>query len=336
TAINATSEQRILHNLFYRNTVVGIEINGKNDVRVFNNTFYAITGDNLRSEGGSTEVEVQNNLMWAMGGYDLYVANDSRYGFYSDYNNLFTSGAGKVGFWTKDFSDILDWQADIARFDLHSVGATVVNPTWAEPEFVSLLSDDFRLRDPVAGQRFSSPGIDMGNVLSDAGRNPADLNLIANPGFEGSLAGWDVNAGSQSYTPTGAAPAAYEGSNFFFAGGVAGGFARQTFTLAQLGLTATQADSQDFQLLFGGRIRMGVENPVDSGEVQLIFRNAAGDVIATAVAKASGTTNRWELVGQRANVPFGTRSVEYVFKTNRIAGGNADGYFDQAFLYKTS
>ncbi|RZL38827.1 MAG: hypothetical protein EOP35_04955, partial [Rubrivivax sp.] len=337
TAINAASEQRILHNLFYRNTLVGIEINGKADVRVFNNTFYAVTGDNLRSEGGSTEVEVQNNLMWAMSGYDLYVANDSRYGFYSDYNNLFASGTGKVGFWTKDFADILDWQADIAKFDLHSVGATVVNPTWARPEFVSILGDDFRLREPVAGQRFSSPGIDAGNVLVDNGRNPAEQNLIANAGFENGLNGWEVNAGSQAFaTPNGAAPLAYEGSNFFFAGGVAGGFARQTFTLAQLGLTVAQADGQDFELLFGGRIRMGVESPVDSGEVQLIFRNAANDVLATAVAKASGTTNRWELVGQRADVPFGTRSVEFVYKTNRIAGGNADGYFDQAFLYKVS
>ncbi|WP_158080989.1 right-handed parallel beta-helix repeat-containing protein, partial [Pelomonas sp. KK5] len=230
TAINATSEQRILHNIFDRNTLVGVEINGRNDVRVFNNTFYALTGDNLRTEGGSTEVEVQNNVMWAAGGYDLYIANDSRYGIFSDYNDLFTSGSGKIGFWAKDFTDILDWQMDLDRLDLNSIGTTVVNPVWAEPAFVSILTNDFRLRDPVAAQRFSSPGIDMGNALVDNGRQTTDQNLLANPGFEGSLAGWEVNAGASAYVPSGSAPAAYEGSSFFFAGGVAGGFARQTFT----------------------------------------------------------------------------------------------------------
>ena len=102
----------------------------------------------------------------------------------------------------------------------------MVNPRWAEPAFVSLLNNDFRLRDPVALQRFSSPGVDAGNVLVDNGRPAGDVNLLANPGFEGSLAGWEVNAGASSYTPTGAAPAAYAGSQFFFAGGVAGGFGK--------------------------------------------------------------------------------------------------------------
>ncbi|MBK7765952.1 MAG: right-handed parallel beta-helix repeat-containing protein [Sulfuritalea sp.] len=337
TAVVATSEQRIWHNLFYRNTDVGVLVNGRNDVRVFNNTFYAPTGDNLRVLGGSTEVEAQNNLLWAMSGYNFNVANDSRFGFYSDYNNLYVSGTGKVGFWTKDFADIVDWQADLARFDLHSIGGTVggvgIDQRWAEPRFESLLGNDFRLRDVLALQRFSAPGIDQGNALVDNGQPPAYANLLANAGFEGALAGWETNVGA---AVRGATPVAYEGSGYFFAGSVEGGFARQTFTLAQLGITVAEADGQDTELLFGGRIRMLAESPIDRGEVQLIFRDGAGDVLATAVAQAGGTTNRWELVGQRADVPFGTRSVEFVYKTNRDGGGDANAYFDQAFLYKVS
>ncbi|WP_083749014.1 right-handed parallel beta-helix repeat-containing protein, partial [Pelomonas sp. KK5] len=109
-----------------------------------------------------------------------------------------------------------------------------------------------------------------------------------------------------------------------------------TFTLAQLGITAAEADSQDIQLLFGGRVRLGNESPVDNAQVQLTFRDAGGNAIATATANASGDISRWELIGQRSAIPYGTRSVEYVFRTNRVTGGNADGYFDQAFLYKLS
>ena len=77
-----------------------------------------------------------HNTLWTEDGYDLFVANDSQTGFFSDFNNLYATGTGKVGFWTRDFFDVLDWQADIARFDLHSFGATVVNPDWARPRFV--------------------------------------------------------------------------------------------------------------------------------------------------------------------------------------------------------
>ncbi|OGB01056.1 MAG: hypothetical protein A3E25_15160, partial [Burkholderiales bacterium RIFCSPHIGHO2_12_FULL_69_20] len=212
TAIAATSEQRIWHNLFYRNTDVGVLVNGRNDVRVFNNTFYAPTGDNLRVLGASTEVEAQNNLLWALAGYNFHVANDSRFGFYSDYNNLYVSGTGRVGFWTKDFADIVDWQADLARFDLHSIGGTVggtgIDQRWAEPRFESLLGDDFRLREVLALQRFSAPGIDQGNALVDNGQPPAYANLITNPGFEGALTGWETNAGASVRAAT---PVAYEG-----------------------------------------------------------------------------------------------------------------------------
>ncbi|MRR35340.1 right-handed parallel beta-helix repeat-containing protein, partial [bacterium] len=334
TAINATSEQRILSNLFYRNTSCGVLVSGRNDVRIFSNTFYAPAGDNIRIQSSSSEVEVQDNILWAMSGYDIFVADDSRTGFFSDYNDLFASGTGKVGFYTKDFTDILDWQADIDRFDLHSIGATVVNPHWAEPQFMSVLRDDFRVYEPAALQRFTSPTVDSGNALSDNGQKPSDYtNRIANAGFESGLSGWETNTGSSVRS---ASPAAYEGASYFFAGSVEGGFARQIFHLADLGYTEQQFDSQDLEILFGGRIRVAEETSADLGEVMVIFRDAGGTSLATATATASGTSDRWELVGRRADIPMGTRTLEFVYTANRVTGGSADAYLDQAFLYIVS
>jgi len=68
-----------------RSTQTALEIQGQTDVRVFNNTFYSRTGDLIRIEGGSNEVEVQNNILWSGAGFDLYIANNSQSGFFSDY-----------------------------------------------------------------------------------------------------------------------------------------------------------------------------------------------------------------------------------------------------------
>ncbi len=113
-----------------------LQISGVNDVRVVNNTFYAPAGDNIRIEFGASEVEILNNILWAEAGYDIYVANDSWDGFYSDYNNLYATGTGKLVHYAVDFTDIIDWQADVARFDLHSIGRSVIDPEWAKPQFI--------------------------------------------------------------------------------------------------------------------------------------------------------------------------------------------------------
>ena len=53
---------------------------------------------------GAADVEIRNNILWAADGYDIYVANDSTSGYFSDYNDLYATGAGKLVFWTMDFS----------------------------------------------------------------------------------------------------------------------------------------------------------------------------------------------------------------------------------------
>ncbi|HEY8431821.1 MAG TPA: right-handed parallel beta-helix repeat-containing protein, partial [Sandaracinaceae bacterium] len=119
---------------------------------------YTPRGDLVRLTNGASDVTVLRNTLWTENGYDLFVANDSQAGFRSNFNNLYATGNGKVGFWTRDFTDVLDWQADIARFDLDSVGATVVNPDWARPRFESRHHDDYDLMPMFGTQRFTSPG----------------------------------------------------------------------------------------------------------------------------------------------------------------------------------
>ncbi len=164
-----------------------------------------------------------------------------------------------MGFYTKDFYDVLDWQADIGLFDLHSIGATVVNPHWAEPRFVSVLRDDFRVYEPVALQRFTSPTVDAGNSLSDNGQKPGGYtNILANPGFESDfdsgLFGWETSAGASVRTSS---PVAYEGSNYFSAGSVESGFARQVLDLADLTALGYSRPSSipNLEVLYGRRVR---------------------------------------------------------------------------------
>ncbi len=143
TGIVASSNQLIAHNVLAGNTI-GVNVVGTSTTQIIGNTFYT-AGDNIRVTGNASQTEIRNNILWTTGGYDIYVANDSTSGFFSDYNNLVASGSGKIGYWTKDFVDILDWQEDIYQFDLHSIGTTVVNPRGAEPRFVNAAWDDFRV-----------------------------------------------------------------------------------------------------------------------------------------------------------------------------------------------
>ena len=87
--ISATSNQQVLHNLIYDNTSVGLQVSGASNVRTSDNTFYAASGDNIRIENASSNVEIQNSILWAQNGFDIYVADDSQTGYFSDYNTLF-------------------------------------------------------------------------------------------------------------------------------------------------------------------------------------------------------------------------------------------------------
>ena len=334
--IAAATGDRIQHNLIYRNTETGVRVAGATDVRIYNNTMYAPSGDLIRLTGGASNVDVRNNVLWTEDGYDIYVANDSQVGFFSDYNNLYSSDAGKIGYWTRDFNDVLDWQADIARFDLHSIGRTAVNPQWAEPRFMNRGQDDFRLLPVAAGLRFTSPGIDDGDTRADQGV-PADyVNLLTNPGFESDLAGWtQVNINGTVVTT---APGAHEGTKFYKPGTTEEGYIEQVVDLLGPTVTTGAIDGQDLELVFGARIRAAAETPRDRGAIEIRFLDGTNAVIGSATrVDATNTTNRWELVGGRIDIPVGARKVVYRFIADREqTSGTADAYLDGAFVYVRS
>jgi len=64
TGIIATTNLQILHNLIYNNTTVALLISGVSNVQTSDNTFYAATGDNIRIINNSSNVEIQNSILW--------------------------------------------------------------------------------------------------------------------------------------------------------------------------------------------------------------------------------------------------------------------------------
>jgi uncharacterized repeat protein (TIGR01451 family) len=328
--IRAHSSQLIAHNVLFRNTQTALSIQGQTDVRVFNNTFYTPAGDLVRVENQSADVEVRNNVFWTAAGYDLYVANNSQSGFFSDYNDLHASGTGKLVFWEIDFTDILDWQEDIHRFDLHSIGHTVVNPDWSQPRFYSTALDDYRVFDQSALLRLSSPTIDAGDPRADQGVPAFEQNLLTNPGFELGLTGWTANP---SGTIQSSNPAPWDGNNYFTGGTNPDTILTQTVDLTAAGFTPAQLDAQGLVAVFGGRVRSAAETPPDTGAITLTFLDGSGNTLQSLTVPAQNVSDRWELVGSRLALPAGTRKLAYTFEAVRKSGPTSDSFLDGAFLY---
>ena len=336
--IRASSGQRIHHDVIFDNASTGIEISGRQDVQIVSNTLYSATGDNVRVEGGSKEVELRSNVLYAEAGYDVFVANDSQAGFFSDWNDLFARGAGKLVFWTRDFTDLLDWQADVAQFDLHSIGSTAPAPLAAEPRFLSFGRDDYRVFGLAAQLRATSPTLDRGDARADVGVRPEQVNLLSNPGFESGLAGWNTTTGSATRT---SAPGAFEGTSYFAPPTTAASaFAEQRVDLVAAGYSAAQLDSGQLDLVFGGRLRVGAEYrtpgsvaPADHGRVLLIFEDGAGTEISRVVEDGANASDRWDLAGDRVGIPVGTRRAVLRFEADVATSYSNDSFFDGAFLY---
>ncbi|MCC7081093.1 MAG: right-handed parallel beta-helix repeat-containing protein [Burkholderiales bacterium] len=329
TGVQATDGLKLQHNLIYRNESRGLAITSASDVRVYQNTFYAPAGDNIRVSGGAANVEIRGNIVWAESGYDIYVANDSQSGYFSDYNDLYVTDGGRIGYWTKDFTDILDWQADIARFDLHSIGHTVIDPTWARPRFMDVGQDDYRLFAPVAALRFTSPTIDAADARTDWLRPASEANLLANPGFETGLGGWTTNVGGATRN---ASPNAFEGSAYYAAGSIEEGHAEQVIDLLAEGYTAAELDLSDLEIVFSGRLRSSAEAAADRGKIRITFLSATATTLGEVEAAALNESTRWELVGGRTGIPVGTRLIAYRFIADRETGATNDAYLDHAFL----
>ena len=330
TGIAARSSQLIAHNEFVDNSV-GIDISGDNDVRVFANTIVGTTGTNIRLLGPASQVEVRNNILWTDSGTNLSVDNNSTSGFFSDYNTFIAGPTGSLVYWTRNFNDILDWQEDVYRFDLHSAGTTVVNPRAAEPRFISRSLNDYRVFDQVARLRFTSPSIDIGDPLADQARSPDFVNLLANPSFEQGLNSWTVTPATSNLGTS--SPLAYDGTNYFRGGTGSTVLLEQTVDLVAAGFLPATIDSLQYTAVFGGRVRSASEAVADRGTLTVAFLDAASNTIGSPfVIPATNISDRWELLGDKAYVPAQARRVRFRYEGNRSSGSTNDVYLDHAFV----
>ncbi|MCA9061773.1 MAG: right-handed parallel beta-helix repeat-containing protein, partial [Planctomycetaceae bacterium] len=328
--IEGQNGQLIAHNVLYRNTSAAVRISGRNGVHVVSNTLTSLTGNLLQLDGASFDVFIENNIFDAGTGTAIFVANDSQAGFHSDYNLLHAASTGTLVHWSNfRFDDILDWQQDVAMFDLHSTGRTVVHPEWSAPRFLNPAVDDYRLPDLAGGQRFSNPAVDAGNPVTDLALPSTAVNLLLNPGFESGLTGWTVNAEAAVHQ---VAPPAFQGFSYLGVGDVPTGFAAQDVDLAAAGFNAAAIDNGNLVAIFGGRIRMADEVTVDTGQITLSFLDQNNVPLSDVSVLASGSTDRWELSGSRTVIPAGTRRVVYRFESTRVTGLSNDAFLDAAFL----
>ncbi|MCA9185162.1 MAG: hypothetical protein KDA99_06065, partial [Planctomycetales bacterium] len=138
TAIEVADKQLVAHNTVAGDGLVGIVAIGAHDARILQNTVHQRVGDAIRLVASSSEIEVRGNTLWVDAGTALMVDDSSQAGLASDYNQLHAESGAILVHYSLDFVDLLDWQEDVAKFDLHSIGTTVVHPLAAKPRVQSV------------------------------------------------------------------------------------------------------------------------------------------------------------------------------------------------------
>ena len=284
--IFAQSGHVIDHNLIYRNTNAGVLVSGKSDVQVVQNTFYSPTGDLLRMQGGSSDVEVRNNIFWAEARLRRLRRQRQPGRLLQRLQRPARDRHGQDLLLDEGLHRRPRLQADVAFLDLHSIGRTAVNPRLVRAALRQPRGRRLpRLRH---GRRAALEQPDGRRRRPSRRRRPP--RVCDEPprqfGFESGVGNWSVNPGGTTKTAT---PSAYQGGSYFFSGSVASGFAEQTINLVTAGYTAAQLDSNDFALVFGGRVRSLAETPADQGQITLTFLDANGNAIGVPLLAVAPT-----------------------------------------------
>jgi parallel beta-helix repeat protein len=131
----------VADNLIYANSAQGILAQSDySGVVLVNNTVYQAVGNAVLIESSSKNVTLRNNILYVQAGYDIYVADDSRTGFNSNRNLLYTSTDpnAHVGFWNSAVNSgirtaLADWQSASGQ-DATSLSADpkFINPAGAD------------------------------------------------------------------------------------------------------------------------------------------------------------------------------------------------------------
>ncbi len=325
--IAATNRQVIFNNEMMFNTDAAILVSGVRDVRIAGNTIRSLQGDAVRLQNSAVDVDIVSNVLWDDAGYDINVANNSQAGFWSDYNTLYAGPNGKLVYWTQDFTDILDWQDDVARYDLHSVGTTVVDPNRAEPHLAEDQAGFFTVMPLEAGQRDSDLTAGTGDPAGSFIGYSGAANLLSNGDFEAGLTGWSVTSGGAT---TSSGPVAYTGSNVFTSGPAANAVAKQTIDLQSAGYTAAQLDSGALQIAVGGRVQL--PSGAVSAQISLVFLDGNGNAVGTTTILSAGSdTGRYLRVFETVGVPTGARSAAFIFSVAN-SGTSQGAVLDDAYL----
>nr|WP_161501480.1 right-handed parallel beta-helix repeat-containing protein [Rhodopirellula sp. SM50] len=328
TGLIARSDQQISRNVFARNSDVAIVANNTDRTRVIHNTFYATDGDGVRTTNSSSHLEIRSNLFATVSGTNLSFDHVSQAGLVSDFNLLHAGSSGVLVHWSEDFTDLLDWQADLARYDLNSRGTTRIHPSWSDPQFVSAATDDFGLHSPIAGQRFGNLPVLAADPIDDIAFVDDASNLLINPGFESGLANWIVNDGASSVTD----PAfAFSGDHYFAPGDTAVARAEQVIDLASQGMDVAVLDSGILDVKFGGRIRTSASSP-DEGAIQLEVLNADGDVLTSRQLNATTISQDWLRIADSFPLHVDARSIRYWFQATTVTGSSNDAFLDHTFV----
>jgi len=142
----------VTNTLIYNDSADGILVERGDNVSILNNTIYQDTGgDAVHVQNASAGVKLDNNILWSTSGYDIFVTADSQLGFVSDFNDLYTTGTGKVGNWGGySYPTFADWSG-LLSFDADSLSA--------DPLFNNLAAGDFTLEP-------NSPAVDAGDLAS--------------------------------------------------------------------------------------------------------------------------------------------------------------------------
>ena len=128
---------RLVNNLAYDDAQAGVVLQDANPTPfsgplqpiMLNNTVYEPFADAVQLTGGSFNIQLRDNILWAGGAghYAINVANTAQGGFASDYNDLFATNGGQLGLWQVPFGTLADWRYELG-FDTHSI--------FADPLFV--------------------------------------------------------------------------------------------------------------------------------------------------------------------------------------------------------
>ena len=118
----------------YDTSFLGLLLERGNGTQIHGNTFQPVGGSSIRLENQSANISLRNNILWNEQGFGLIVSPDSQSGFDSDYNLIYTTGAGQLGSWQgAPRTTLLGWQL-VSGGDQHSL----VN----DPQFIDVDGGD--------------------------------------------------------------------------------------------------------------------------------------------------------------------------------------------------